>query len=286
MGRHLLGMFGQPAFAYRPFAVLFGMPVLRHDVLKGQGDDLRLSWANDHRGDGGMVREALAIAELTGETVWAIVGESQNILEVCQKIIAYAVSSAPVLITGDVGTGKDVVARALAEVSKRQCLSFNCGAVAEGTLESDLFGQVKWAFTGAYADKQGLFEGRENAVISLDDIGDTSPMRRQHRRHASAYVYRKSSGRDQSLRHREWRLYIFLDESGDLGVELSKPGTSQHFVIALLLTATQKAVSDRIVSQCEAKPSKRHSRASGNPAQALSAAIELETSVRWHDVKC
>ena len=80
MGRHLRGMFGQPAFARRSFAVLFGMPVLRHDVLRGQGDDLGLSGADDHRGNGGMIREGLAIAELTRETVVAMNGFGRKVV--------------------------------------------------------------------------------------------------------------------------------------------------------------------------------------------------------------
>ncbi len=72
MGRDLLGMFGQPAFAGRSFAVLVGMPVLRHDVCRGQGDALRLSGADDHRGNGRMRREGWAIAALPRETVVAM----------------------------------------------------------------------------------------------------------------------------------------------------------------------------------------------------------------------
>jgi len=105
----------------------------------------------------------------------AIVGESQNVLHVCQKVIDYARISDPVLITGASGTGKEVVARALAEVSGRKFSPFNCGAVAEGVLESELFGHVKGAFTGATADKPGLFEILGDLVIFLDEIGDTSP---------------------------------------------------------------------------------------------------------------
>ena len=72
MGRHLLGMGAEPAFARCSFTVLFDMPVLRHDVRRGQSNDLRLSGADDHRGDSGMIIEGLAIAEPTGETVLAM----------------------------------------------------------------------------------------------------------------------------------------------------------------------------------------------------------------------
>jgi hypothetical protein len=74
MGRHLLGMGGQPACPGGPCAVLFGMPVWRHDVRWGQGNDLRLSGTHDHRGDSGMRKEGVAMAPLTRETMVAMHG--------------------------------------------------------------------------------------------------------------------------------------------------------------------------------------------------------------------
>src|SRR5215471_2565210 len=74
MGRYRLGMFLQPAFARCSFTVLLGLPVLRHDVLRGQGKDLGLAGADDHGSNGGMIIEGLAIGELTGETVGAMNG--------------------------------------------------------------------------------------------------------------------------------------------------------------------------------------------------------------------
>jgi hypothetical protein len=74
MGRYRLGMFLQPAFARCSFTVLLGLPVLRHDVRRGQGKDLGLAGADDHGSNGGMIIEGLAIAELTGETVGAMHG--------------------------------------------------------------------------------------------------------------------------------------------------------------------------------------------------------------------
>jgi len=84
MGCDTLGVFVNPAFARCPFAVLFGRPVLRHAVLGGQGDDLRLSWANDARCDGSMVREGLAIGELTGEAVVAMHGLRRKVVGAIQ----------------------------------------------------------------------------------------------------------------------------------------------------------------------------------------------------------
>jgi hypothetical protein len=91
MGRHLLGMGAEPAFARGSFTVLFDMPVLRHDVRRGQSHDLRLSGADDHRGESGMIREGLAIAELTGETVLARNGfgrKGVGAIESHQQLIA------------------------------------------------------------------------------------------------------------------------------------------------------------------------------------------------------
>ena len=80
MGRHLRGMCGQPALGRGSFAVLFGMSVLWHDVLRGQGNDLRVPGADDHWCDGGMVIEGLAIGELTGETVVAMNGFGRKVV--------------------------------------------------------------------------------------------------------------------------------------------------------------------------------------------------------------
>ena len=98
MGRHPLGMFGKPAFARSAFTVLFVMPVLRHDVLRRQGNDLGMSRAHDHRGDRGMIIEGLAIAELTPETVVAMNGFGRKVvgaIEGHQQLIAKDPKSAP-----------------------------------------------------------------------------------------------------------------------------------------------------------------------------------------------
>lgn len=87
-------------------------------------------------------------------------------------------SSALVLIQGENGTGKELIARALHYNSKRKKKKFvvvNCGAFNENLLESELFGHIKGSFTGAIKDKVGLFEAANDGTLFLDEIGDTSP---------------------------------------------------------------------------------------------------------------
>jgi len=84
MGGDALGVLLKPAFACGPFAVLCGMPVLRHDVLGGQGKDLGLSGADDHGGNGGMRIKGWASAALTGEAVLALHGFGRKIVGAIQ----------------------------------------------------------------------------------------------------------------------------------------------------------------------------------------------------------
>jgi two-component system response regulator HydG len=107
-----------------------------------------------------------------------IIGNSGPIRDVQRMIDAVAYSAATVLVHGESGTGKELVARALHAKSPRRSQPFvalNCGALTETLLESELFGHVKGAFTGAQRDQKGLFDAADGGTIFLDEIGDIPP---------------------------------------------------------------------------------------------------------------
>jgi len=106
-----------------------------------------------------------------------IIGQSKPMRKIFSIVEKVANSDTTIMITGETGTGKGLIARAIHESSHRSNNSFiqiNCGAISEGLLESELFGHVKGAFTGAIANKPGKFELARGGSIFLDEIGDMS----------------------------------------------------------------------------------------------------------------
>lgn len=106
-----------------------------------------------------------------------IIGQSRPFMDVMKRVRDYARMDFPVLITGESGTGKDLIATALHNLSSRNNKPFvvqNCSAIPDTLLESELFGYKKGAFTGATEDKTGLLKAADSGTVFLDEIGDMS----------------------------------------------------------------------------------------------------------------
>jgi two-component system response regulator PilR (NtrC family) len=107
-----------------------------------------------------------------------MVAKSREMTKVFSLVKKIAQTPTNVLILGESGTGKELVARAIHDHSQRRSMPFiaiNCGGIPETLLESELFGYMKGAFTGAYADKMGLFEQANGGTVFLDEIAELSP---------------------------------------------------------------------------------------------------------------
>ncbi|MBH0197472.1 MAG: sigma-54 factor interaction domain-containing protein, partial [Nitrospira sp.] len=116
-----------------------------------------------------------AVRESLGE----LIGRSPAMQQLFDMTVLIADSAGTVLIQGESGTGKEVLARTIHALSRRNEKPFvvvDCGALPETLLESELFGHVKGAFTGAVADKRGLFEEADGGTIFLDEVADTTPV--------------------------------------------------------------------------------------------------------------
>jgi len=111
------------------------------------------------------------------ESFNGIIGQDHEMLKIFELIKDLSKSDFPVVISGESGTGKELVAAAIHNESNRRdkpFLAINCGALPEGTLDSELFGHVKGAFTGAFRDKKGRFEIADTGTLFLDEISELS----------------------------------------------------------------------------------------------------------------
>lgn len=118
-------------------------------------------------------REQLRVRREVGEYLEGIIGASPPMCALHDRIGRVAPSSAPVLITGETGTGKELVARAVHRASGRCAfVPVNCGAIPAHLFESELFGHCRGAFTGADRDKPGLFEAADGGTLFLDEVGE------------------------------------------------------------------------------------------------------------------
>ncbi len=124
-------------------------------------------------------RENLTLREAVSSRQYGdLIGSGASMREVYRRIEKVAATDISVLVTGETGTGKEVVARELHRRSPRASGPFvavNCGAIPEALLESELFGHVKGAFTGAIATRLGKFQAAHGGTLFLDEIGDMPP---------------------------------------------------------------------------------------------------------------
>jgi DNA-binding NtrC family response regulator len=151
------GAFDYLTKPFEPDAVILAVErALEHRALQQENEQLRRA-----------VGQSASLGDL--------VGKSPAMREIFALIRRIAHSRSSVLITGESGTGKEVVARAIhfhGDRSEKPFVPINCTAIPEGLLESELFGHVRGAFTGAHASKRGLFEKADGGTLFLDEIGD------------------------------------------------------------------------------------------------------------------
>jgi transcriptional regulator with PAS, ATPase and Fis domain len=144
--------------------------------MDGNYIDGSLSMDLGEDGIASRVKQILHTMELLQK--YQIVGRSSRMRLIAETIDRIAPTEVPVLIVGPSGSGKELVARAIHNYSLRKdnpYLAINCGAIASGLLESELFGHEKGAFTGSVSKREGLFNKADSGTLFLDEIGETKP---------------------------------------------------------------------------------------------------------------
>jgi len=156
------------AFAYQLFIHLKSLQATHRHMLTMFLHNVELAQENIQ------LKQELSAQQETG----GIIGKSAPLQDLLSLIRTIAPSDTTVLITGETGTGKELAARLIHQLSRRKDRRFvavNCGALPETILESELFGHEKGSFTGAIAQRKGKFELAEGGTLFLDEIGDISP---------------------------------------------------------------------------------------------------------------
>jgi len=144
---------------------LIAIDGLLTDITEHKHEEIRLHKENIRLRSS--IKERYRLGEL--------IGKSHAMQKVYERIIKAADSVATVIVTGESGTGKELVARAIHELSDRKDKPFvavNCGAIAETLLESEFFGSLKGAFSGAYANRRGFLTAADQGTLFLDEIGE------------------------------------------------------------------------------------------------------------------
>ncbi len=167
-------------------------------------------------------RQSLLAKVESGSGFNGIIGSSQPMRRMFELMSKVMDTTAAVLIQGETGTGKELVARVIhyhGVLREKPFVAENCGALPENLLESELFGHVKGAFTGAVADKKGLFEIADGGTIFLDEIGEMSPaMQVKLLRVLQEGQFRPVGGN----RFRDVRVRLIASTNRDLAEEVEK----------------------------------------------------------------
>ena len=222
---------------------------------------------------------------ITQQGFAGIVGRSRAMLDVFRLVETVCRTNSTVLLTGESGTGKELVARALHTLSLRRdhpFVAINCGALPETLLESELFGHVRGAFTGADTGKKGLIEVADKGTIFLDEIGDMTPsMQVKLLRVLQERKYRRVGGTDEisaSIR-------VVAATNRDLGSLVAQGRFREDLfyrlnVIPIRLPALRERADD--VALIAEHFLTRFSREMGKPLSGLSAeAIARLTEYHW-----
>ncbi|MFH0995975.1 MAG: sigma-54 dependent transcriptional regulator [Pseudomonadota bacterium] len=139
--------------------------------------NLAIDYSNWQDTDSGLEEKPFISISSRPDSFMGMIGQSERMLRMFRLVEKVADSDSTIIIHGETGTGKGLIAKAIHENSYRKDKPFvqiNCGAIPENLLESELFGHVKGAFTGAVAAKPGKFEIANGGTIFLDEIGDMS----------------------------------------------------------------------------------------------------------------
>ncbi|HEV7577143.1 MAG TPA: sigma-54 dependent transcriptional regulator [Caldimonas sp.] len=166
-----LGCFDAPSLKCSTCRDLILVHLFDHHTLPVDLD--RMTVCLGHAHGRATLRETAAVADTRGDP--AILGQSAAIVELLRQVRRTASADAPVLIHGESGSGKELIAEAVHRQSPRAKGPFvpiNCGAIQAGLIQSELFGHARGAFTGAVEEKRGLFEVAEGGTVFLDEIGD------------------------------------------------------------------------------------------------------------------
>lgn len=153
-------------------AVTFGVYEIIHRPLDRE---IVVRLLHDLHDLGEELKQAVPIRKLAPAPTCVIVGNSPITMEVCKKLARLSQAEVPVLITGETGTGKELIAESIAQLSSRFGKPFvvvNCAAVPEALLESELFGFEKGAFTGAVAGKAGMLKIADEGTVFFDEVAE------------------------------------------------------------------------------------------------------------------